>query len=171
MRAGFGVLRQRRNSIGAMLCGLGLVLCAFSTCASAQSLAAKGPHCFAIQVHLNGQPIGGPQAVDLKTRKMEDTVALKDTCFLLPSAMLESELIEVSFTVPGSSIHVSDVPTDFFSGQWVVELADKKFSKDVSVPKHANVSEVCAVAFRGGDTEQTLAQPHCRTPLAIKAAN
>ncbi len=171
MRAGFDGLRQQRNFIGAMLCGLGLVLCAFSSCASAQTLAAKGPQCFAIQVNLNGQPIAGPQAVDLKTRKMQDTVALKNTCFLLPSAMQESELIEVSFTVPGNSIQMSDVPTQFFNGQWVVELADKKFSKDVSVPKHANVSEVCAVAFHGSDTEQTLAQPHCRTPLVTKAAN
>ena len=172
MRAGFDRLRQGLNFTMIMLGGgLGLVLCASPIRASAQTLAAKGPHCFAIQVHLNGQPIDGPRAVDLKTHKMEDTVALKDACFLLPSAMLQSELIEVSFTVPGNSIQVSDVPTQFFNGQWIVELADKKFSKDVPVPKHANVSEVCAVAFRGGDTEQTLAQPHCRTPLATKAAN
>jgi hypothetical protein len=171
MGGGFDRLRQGLNFTVIMLCGLGLVVCAIPTRTSAQNLTAKGPHCFAIQVHLNGQPIGGPQAVTLKTHKMEDTVALKDSCFPLPSAVLESELIEVSFTVPGNSIRVSDVPTDFFSGQWVVELADKKFSHDVPVPKHANVSEVCAVAFHGSDTEQTLAQPHCRTPLATKAAN
>jgi hypothetical protein len=171
MRAGFGRFLQALKLTTTILCGLGLVLCAFPNRASAQSLAAKGPQCFAIQVHLNGQPISGPQAVDLKTHKMQDTVVLKDTCFPLPSAMLQSELIEVSFTVPGNSIHMSDVPGDFFSGQWIVELADKKFSKNVSVPKNANVSEVCAIEIRGADTAQTIAEPHCRTPLAAKAAN
>ena len=163
--------QQGLKFTAATMCSLVLALCAFPARASAQGLAANGPHCFAIQVHLNGQPIGGPQAVDLKSHALENTVTLNDTCFPFPSAMLKSELIQVSFTVPGSSIHMSDVPAEFFSGQWDVELADKKFSKDVAVPKHANVSEMCAVVFRGAETPQTLEEPHCRTALAVKAAN
>jgi len=171
MRAGFGKLQPWLKFTGTMMCALGLALCVSPTRAAAQGIAAKGPHCFAIQVHLNGQPISGPRAVDLKTRTLENTVALNDTCFPFPTAMLKSELIQVSFTVPGNSIHMSDVPADVFSGQWDVELADKKFSNDVTVPKHMNVSEMCAVVFRGADTPETLEEPHCRSPLAAKSAN
>jgi hypothetical protein len=154
-----------------VVCGLVLALCAFSARASAQGLAAKGPQCFAIQVHLNGQPIGGPQQVDLKAHTLENTVTLKDTCFPFPTVMLKSELIQVSFTVAGNSIHMFDVPAEFFTGQWDVELADKKFSRDVTVPEHTNVNEICAVVFRGGNPPQTLSEPHCRTPLSGKSAN
>jgi hypothetical protein len=61
---------------------------------------------------------------------------------------------------------MSDIPTEFLNGAWDVDLADKKFAKDVVVPKHASVSEVCAIVFR--DQAQGLSQSQCRTPLAAK---
>jgi hypothetical protein len=148
--------------------GLLLSLCVLPANLSAQAAAAKAQHCIAINVRLNGQAIDGPQAITLKTRKVENTVALEQTCFKVPEAVVESELIEVSFTVPGNKIHMSDIPTDFLNGMWDVDLADKKFAKDVAVPKHANASEVCAVVVHGGESEQSMAQSQCRTPLAPK---
>ena len=137
---------------------------------SAQGPAAKAAHCFGITVRLNGQSIEGPTTVTLKSRKAEDTVSLAGNCFQVSGAIAESELVEVSFTVPGNKLHMADVPSDFFSGTWEVELADKKFSKDIAVPKRANASEVCAVIIRDGEQTQSIAQPQCRTPLATQAA-
>lgn len=153
-----------------VLCGFLLLLCMLPTGLTAQAAAAAGPRCFAIGVHLNGQAIEGPHSVTLKTSKAQETVSLSEKCFKLPIAMLASELIEVSFVVPGSNIHISDIPTDFFNGMWDVQLADKKFASDVNIPKHVNVAGTCAVVFHGGETEQSLSQPQCRTPLSAKAA-
>jgi len=136
--------------------------------ALAQGGVAGGAHCFAIRMVLNGQDIAGPQTVTLKAKSIENTVSLQGGCFQLPTAMLHSELIELSFTVPGNNIHVSSVPADFFNGSWDIELADKKFPKGLSVPKHANVAEVCALVIHG-ETEQSLAEPQCRTPLTVTA--
>ena len=166
MRGGFG---QAVKFSQFVMCGLALLLCVHPTRTSAQGVAPKGPHCFAINMHLNGQAIDGPQVVTLKTRKAEDTVSLDEKCFKVPSAMLQSELMEISFTLPGNKIHMSDIPTDFFNGSWDVELADKKFGSDVTVPKHANVSGICAVVIREGAGEQSLSQPQCRTPLTTPA--
>jgi hypothetical protein len=171
MQDGFYRRQRAIKFSGMAMCALALSLCVHPTKLSAQGAAPKGSRCFAINVHLNGQAIAGPKTVTLKTTKAEDTVSLDQTCFQLPSDMLKSELIEISFTLPGSQIHMADIPTDFFSGQWDVQLADKKFGSDVSVPKHANVSGICAVVFHGGDSEQSLSQPQCRTPLTVKAGN
>lgn len=170
MQRAFDRFRHAMRFSGFAMCALVLSLCVHPTKMSAQGAAPKG-RCFAINVHLNGQAVDGPKVVTLKTTKAEDTVSLDKTCFQLPSDMLKSELIEISFTLPGSQIHMADVPTDFFSGQWDVQLADKKFGSDVSVPKNANVSGICAVVFHGGDSEQSLSQPQCRTPLTAKAGN
>jgi len=145
-----------------------LCLGVLSTGLGARAATAADSHCFAINVRLNGQPIEGPQSVTLKTKKTEDTVALEQKCFKVPDAIVESELIEVSFTVPGNRIHMTDVPPDFLNGMWDVDLADKKFGKEVTLPKHANVSEVCAVVVHSGGSDQGMAQPQCRTPLAAK---
>lgn len=166
MQEDFYKCRQAVRITQLVLCGL--VLYVLPAKLSAQGVAAKGPHCFAINVHLNGQAIEGPQSVTLKTSKVENTVSLGQNCFQVPAAIVESELLEVSFTLPGNKVHMSDIPTDFLTGLWDVELADKKFAKDVVVPKHANASEVCAIIFHGGDQTQSLAQPQCRTPLAGK---
>jgi hypothetical protein len=147
------------------ICSLLLSLCLLPATLSAQGAAPKTPHCFAINVHLNGQSIDGPQAITLKTRKVENTLSLDQKCFPVPDAIIESELVEVSFTLPGNKIHMSDIPTDFFSGMWDVDLADKKFGKDVVIPKHANPNEVCAVVFHAGDQMQSLSQAQCRTPI------
>jgi hypothetical protein len=162
----FNLKQPIKFSLG--MCGLLLCFCVLPVQLPAQGAAAKAPHCIAINVRLNGQAIDGPQAITLKTRKVENTVSLEKTCFKVPDAVVESELIEVSFTVPGNKIHMSDIPTDFLNGMWDVDLADKKFAKDVAVPKHASASEVCAVVVHGGDAEQSMAQSQCRTPLATK---
>ena len=148
----------------------GFLICLGVLCSGlgAQAASAGDLHCFAINVRLNGQPIEGPQSVTFKTRNVENTVALDQKCFKVPDAVLASELIEVSFTVPGSKIHMTDVPPDFLNGMWDLDLADKKFSKDVAVPKHANVGEVCALMVQSEGSSQGLAQPQCRTPLAGK---
>jgi len=138
------------------------------TTLSAQAATGTDPGCLAINVRLNGQAIAGPQSVTLKTSKVENTVQLDQKCFKVPDAVMQSELIEVSFTVPGSKIHMSDVPVDFLSGMWDVDLADKKFGKEVVVPKHANVGEVCALVVHNGNSDQGFAQPQCRTPLATQ---
>ena len=78
--------------------------------------------------------------------KPRSTVSLDDR-FEGPQRHAASELMEISFTLPGNKIHMSDIPTDFFNGSWDVELADKKFGSDVTVPKHANVSAICVVTF------------------------
>lgn len=147
-----------------------LLLCMAVVCTglSAQAASANNPHCFGINVRLNGQPIEGPQSVTLKTRKVENTVSLDQKCFKVPDAVVEAELIEVSFTVPGNKIHMSDVPSDFLTGMWDVDLADRKFGKEVAVPKHANASEVCALVVHSGSSDQSLAQPQCRTPVSGK---
>lgn len=146
-----------------------------SLCVPPLTHAAEGPtaqtaHCFSIKVRLNGQPIEGPTAITLKSRNAEDTVSLAGNCFQVPAAIAQSELVEVSFTVPGNKLHMADIPSDFFIGTWEVELADKKFSKDIAVPKRANASEVCALIVRDGDQTQSLAQPQCRAPLTTQAA-
>ena len=141
-----------------------------NTFAQGDVAVAGGPRCFAIRMHLNGQDLAGPEMVTLKAQNIENTVSLQDKCFQLPSAMLQSELIDLSFTVSGNSIHLSDVPTDFFSGSWDIELADKKFPKDISVPKHANVAEVCALVFHG-EKDQSLSQSQCRKALTAKQGN
>ena len=149
-----------------MMCTLALSGCIVPATLSAEGPTAKAPHCFVINVRLNGQSIDGPQVVTLKTRKTENTVSLEQKCFQVPEAIVTSELVEVSFTLPGNKIHMSDIPTDFLSGSWDVELADKKFARDVILPKHANASEVCAVVFN--EQAQSLSQLQCRTPLAGK---
>ena len=131
---------------------------------------AEGARCFAIHLHLNGQDLAGPEMVTLRARNTVNTVSLQNKCFQLPSAMLQSELIDLSFTVPGNSIHLSDVPTDFFHGSWDIELADKKFPKGISVPKHANVAEVCALVFHG-EKDQGLSQSQCRKALSAQQGN
>jgi len=168
MRGKFYTRRQplqvsRFVKIGVVL-GLGILCLGFSTF----DASASDPHCFAINVRLNGQSIEGPQSVTLKTRKVENTVSLEQKCFKVPNAVVESELIEITFTVPGNKIHMTDVPADFFDGMWDVDLADKKCGKEVPVPKHASASEICAVVVHSGNSDQSMAQPQCRTPLAGK---
>jgi hypothetical protein len=134
----------------------------------AQGSVVGGPRCFSIRMQLNGQDIAGPQAVTLKVKSAEETVALQNNCFPVPSAMLHSELLELSFTLPGNNIHLSNIPADFFNGSWEIQLADKKFPKSVSIPKHANVAEVCALTVLA-DSEQSLAQPQCRSAVTVTA--
>lgn len=165
MQAGFYKYRTLSLRLRAIKFGISCVGI-LSIGLSAQAATATDPPCFSINVRLNGQPIEGPQSVTLKTHKAEDTVSIDKSCFRVPDPVTQSELVEVSFTVPGSSIHMSDVPSDFLNGSWTLELADKKFPKDIAVPKHANASEICALVVHAGNSDQSFAQPQCRTPIA-----
>lgn len=168
MRPEFHKFRQAVKSSLFAVCSSLLLSLVLPTTLLAEGPTAKVPSCFSISVRLNGQSIDAPQVVTLATRKGENTVSLEQQCFQVSDAILQSELVDVSFTVPGSKIHLAEIPGDFFKGTWEVELADKKFSKEVAVPKHFNASEVCALVVHDGDQTQSLAEPRCRTPLTGK---
>lgn len=168
MRPEFHKFRQAVKFLFWAVCSSLLPLFVLPATLLAEGPTAKVPSCFSISVRLNGQSIDGPQVVTLVTRKTESTVSLEQKCFQVSDAILQSELVEVSFTVPGSKIHLAEIPADFFKGTWEVELADKKFGKDVTVPKHFNASEVCALVVHEGDQTQSLSEPGCRTPLTGK---
>jgi len=168
VRPEFHKFRQAVKSPLWVVCRALLPLLVLPATLLAEGPTAKVPACFSISVRLNGQSIDGPQVVTLVSRKAENTVSLEQKCFQVSDAILQSELVEVSFTVPGSKIHLAEIPADFFKGTWEVELADKKFSKEVPVPKHFNASEVCALVIHDGDQIQSLAEPRCRTPLTGK---
>jgi len=156
------------KSYGLLLGVLVMSSCIAPGSAFAQGGVVGGPRCFSIRMQLNGQVLAGPQAVTLKTKGSEQTVSLQNNCFPFPNAMLHSELLELSFTVPGNNIHMSNVPADFFNGSWEIQLADKKFPKGVFIPKHANVAEVCALTVLA-ETEQSLAVPQCRSAVTVTA--
>jgi len=168
MRPEFQKFRQAEKFSLFVMRSLLLPLLVLPATLLAEGPTAKVPSCFSISVRLNGQSIDGPQVVTLVTRKTENTVSLEQKCFQVSDAILQSELVEVSFTVPGSKIHLAEIPGDFLKGTWEVDLADKKFGKDVTVPKHFNVSEVCALVVHDGDQTQSLSEPGCRTSLTGK---
>lgn len=157
-----------------MTCNLwALLLCMAVTGLSAQSATAQEPQCFSIHVRLNGKPVDGPQVITLKTKQNESTASREGGCFKVPPALLTEKALDVSFTVPGNRVYLSAVATGFFAGPWDVDLADKKFGSEVSLPKHARTKEACAVVFHVGEPETAILQTGCRKPLpdsATKAA-
>ena len=124
-----------------------------------------GPQCFSIHVRLNGTRIDGPQVTSLKTNQNESTASLNEGCFKVPPALLMEKALDVSFRVPGNKVYLSGRATEFFAGPWDIDLADRKFGSEVSLPKHARAREACAVVFHLGDPETALVQTGCRTPL------
>ena len=83
----------------------------------------------------------------------------------MPPALLTEKVLDISFTVPGNRVHLTGIATGFFTGPWDIDLADKKFGSEVSLPKHARAKEACAVVFHVGEPETGLVQTGCRTSL------
>jgi hypothetical protein len=135
---------------------------------SAQSATAQESKCFSIHVRLNGKPVDGPQVVTLKTKQHESTASLEEGCFKVPPALLTENALDISFAVPGNRVHLSGIATGFFAGPWDIDLADKKFGSEVSLPKHAHAREACAVVFHVGEPERQIVQTGCRTLVLAK---
>ena len=160
------IMNTSRRSI---LCGLWMLLfCIDAVVLSAQSTTSQDPNCFNIHVHLNDKLLEDPKVVILRTRENESTVSLEGGCFKVPSAFLKEKELDVLFTVPWSKVHLSAIPIGFFSFSWDVDLQDKKFGREVPLPKHACARETCTVIFHGGEPERQLSQTPCRTPLSPK---
>lgn len=151
-----------------ILCSFALLLCFNAAKLPAQGATPQQPQCFSIHVRLNGKPIEGPQAITLRTKESESTVALDGGCFTVPPALFAENGVDVVFTVPGNKISLLAISPGFFTSPWDIDLADKKFDRDVSLPKHARIREACAVVFHGGEPENALSQTGCRTPFPPK---
>lgn len=142
-----------------------LLLCMAVGTWSAQSATAQESKCFSIHVRLNQKAVDGPQVITLKTKQSESTASVEDGCFKVPPALLTEKTLDISFTVAGNRVYLSGIATGFFAGPWDIDLADKKFGSEVSLPKHARAKEACAVVFHVGEPERTLVQTGCRSPL------
>jgi hypothetical protein len=143
-------------------------LCGFLLCISAAMLLAQGvaspdSRCFRIRVRLNGKLIDGPQDITLRSEQREAKASLEKGCFTVPSALLAEKSLDVYFVIPGNRIHLSAISTTFFSDSWDIDLEDKKFGKEVPLPKHVRTKEACAVSFHGGEPETRMSQTGCRS--------
>lgn len=143
------------------------VICfvALMLCMSAAKLHAQSS-CFTVHVRLNGKPVAVPQVITFKTKEMERAVSAEAGCFKVPPAVLNEKAVDVLFTVPRNKVYLSAIHTGFLAGPWDVELEDKRFGKDVVLPKHARTKEVCAVVFHVGEPETASTLTGCRTALA-----
>ncbi len=141
-----------------------LLLCIVAPRLSAQSTSAQEPQCFSIRVHLNGAQVDGPQVITLKTNQNESTVSLEGGCFRVPPVLFKEKALDVLFTVPKNKVYLSAIAMGFFAGSWDIDLADKKFGREVVLPKHARIREACAVVFHRGEPETAILQTGCRTP-------
>ena len=140
---------------------------AFLLCTNAANLYAQAQSespCFAIHVRLNGKPVVGPQALTFKTKEMEKkSVSAEGGCFKVPPAVLHEKAVDVLFTVPGNKVYLSSILSGFFAGEWDIDLADRRFPRDVVLPKHARTREACAVVFHVGEPETARTLTGCRT--------
>jgi hypothetical protein len=125
----------------------------------------QAPHCLSIHVRLNGKPVDGPQVITLRTKQNQSTASLEGGCFRVPPDLLSAKALDVLFAVPGSKVHLSAIAGGFFAGPRDIDLDDKKFDRDISLPKHARAREACAVVFHVGEPETAILQTRCRTPL------
>ena len=133
---------------------------------SAQGATPQESHCFSIHVRLNGKPVDGPKAITLKTKQSESTASLEGGCFSVPLDLLKEKALDVSLQVPGNKVYLSAIATGFFAGPWDIDLADKRFGREVSLPQHARTKEACAVVFHVGEPETAVVQTGCRKPLS-----
>jgi len=147
-----------------------LLLCA--NIANAQEVGKNraSERCFTIHVRINGKLVEGPQTITLKVRQIETSLSMGGGCFRIPPALIAEKTLDVVFTIPRNRIELSGIPTGFFAGPWDLDLADRKFDGDVSLPKHARAKEACAVVFHVGEPETAISQTKCRTHLAGKAS-
>jgi len=156
------IMNTSRRSV---VIGLALLLCTSASKLSPQATTPDEAHCFAIHVRLNGKSVDDPKTITYKTKDNEQTVHLEGDCFKVPSDLLKEKTIDVFFTLPGSKVYLSSIPTGAFAGPWDVELADKRFARGVVLPKHIRARDACAVTFHVGDPETVSAMAPCRTPL------
>lgn len=130
--------------------------------------APKEHKCFSIRVRLNGALLVGPQVVILGTRENASAASLQGGCYKIPPDLLTEKTLDVAFEVPGSKIHLFAIATGFFAGPWDIDLEDKKFGREVSLPKHARAKQACFVVFHVGEPERQIVQTGCRTPVLAK---
>jgi hypothetical protein len=115
-------------------------------------------------VRLNGKALDSPQSIAIKTRINEKILPLTAGCFTIPSDTFKEERADITFELAGNRIHLSAIPTGFFTGPWDIELEDQHFVKGVILPKNARIPEMCAVVFHVGDPETSMTQAACRKP-------
>jgi hypothetical protein len=143
-----------------------VLLAASATGMSAQESGSKSVvPCFSIHVHLNGKVVEDPQRVTIKTKNAEFSTVQEGGCFRVPPEVLREQTVDVLFRVPGNKVHISAVAPGFFAGPWDVELEDKRFGKDLVLPKHARAKDACGVVFHVGEPERAIMQTSCRTPF------
>jgi hypothetical protein len=143
-----------------------LWIAAFLLCISAARLYGEVPEesrCFTIHVRLNGKPIAGPKMLTFKTREVEKSASAEGACFKVPPALLHEKDVDVLFIVPGNKVYLSTIPTAFLAGSWDIDLADRRFGRDVVLPRHTRTKEACAVIFHVGEPETARTLSGCRT--------
>ncbi len=145
-----------------LLCAL---VIGFSFLSAPPRLLAQDDSCFAIHVRLNGGVVDGPETVTLRTAENESATSLEAGCFKVPPAVFDEKRVDVVFTVPGNRVYLPAVSTGFLVGPWDVELEDRRFGKEVVLPKHTQIKEACVVIFHVGDPETAVVVSRCRTPL------
>ena len=124
--------------------------------------------CFAVHVRLNGKLVDVPQIITFRNKETETQVALDGGCFNIPAALFKEKSIDVFFEVSGNKVYLSTIPSGFLAGPWDVELADKRFGREVILPKHVRAREACAVTFHVGEPETMVTVTPCRTPIHLK---
>jgi hypothetical protein len=128
----------------------------------AQSGISRTDRCMAIHVQLNGQPLGSPSEIVVKTKTSSDTISGQG-CFNIPPWIFAQQPADVSFEIAGNRIHLSEISTGFFAGSWDIELEDHSFPSGTVVPKNAHITELCGVVFHVGDPEIGMVQTRCRS--------
>ena len=98
-----------------------------------------------------------------KTKEHEWGASLDGGCFKVPTEVLTEKNVDVLFTVPGNKVYISTIPIGFLAGPWDIDLADKRFSREVVLPKHIRTRDACAVVFHVGEPETAYAMAPCRT--------
>ena len=157
------MVKERRATI----CGAVLLAMAFASLARGQvpSWTETGG-CFAIEVRLNGQPIAGPQAITLYIAKNETSVVRVGKCFPVPAEVVAAKKVYVSFSLERDFIQFGEVPGWFFGRPWDLDLADRRFGKDVRLPKGARVKQTCVLVVHAGEPERVVTTYPCRWPRA-----
>jgi hypothetical protein len=149
-----------------MICCAALAICSSAANLHAQARSGNGDEsCFAIQVRLNGKPVAGPKTVTFKTKENGKEASLEGGCFRVPPAFLKEKTVDVVFQVARNRVYLSNIAPGFFAGPWDIELEDRRFGRDVVLPKHTRAKEACTVIFHVGEPESAMTQAPCRTPL------
>jgi len=109
--------------------------------------------------------VDGPKTITIKTRGRKWVESLAGGCFKVSPDVLNEESVDVLFQAARSEVHLSSIMTGFFAGPWEIELEDKRFGRDVVLPKHAQTKQACSVIFHVGEPEKAMTQVPCRTQL------